>query len=381
MTIGDASTKQEAASHERVCIVGSGNWGSTVAKIIGTNVLAYPETFDATVHMWVYEEMVSAGSEPSMPLSQYINQFHENCKYLPGIPLPPNVHAIPDLAEAAKGCTLIVMVLPHQFVSRSCQVLTRVIDPKGTRCISLIKGIDESSPMESSSLTLVSETIHQALKGIDVSVLMGANIANEVAREQFSEATIGYNVFDNGRLWWKLFHTPYFSVRLVKDVRGVELCGALKNIVALAAGICDGLGYGDNTKAAIMRIGLVEMRDFCKQVFCVKSSDCDHTTAILDETFWESCGVADLITTCLGGRNRRVAEAMVRTGRDLCDLEAELLNGQKLQGPPAAAQVYALLKGRQLEPSFPLLSTIYRICFEKLPPSQLIPSLQKNKFE
>merc|ERR1711907_336477 len=100
-----------------------------------------------------------------------------------------------------------------------------------------------------------------------VSVLMGANVAKEVAKGDFCETTIGYTVKANGELFQKAFNTSTFLVSLAEDTVGVELCGALKNIVAIGAGFCDGLGYGGNTKAAIIRIGLQEMKRFCERYY------------------------------------------------------------------------------------------------------------------
>lgn len=208
------------------------------------------------------------------------------------------------------------------------------LNPKA-RAISLIKGVD----VEKKGLHLISDIIKDSLNGMDVSVLMGANLANEVAQEQFSEATIGCYNHENGIIFRDLFHSDYFRIRVIKDVHGVELCGALKNVVALAAGFVDGLGMGENTKAAIIRIGLDEMRRFCQ---------INHES-VKDHTFFESCGVADLITTCYGGRNRRVAEAKVKTGKSIEVLEAEMLNGQKLQGPPTAIEIYNYLRAHNLE--------------------------------
>ena len=105
----------------------------------------------------------------------------------------------------------------------------------------------------------------------------------------------------------------------------------------MAAGFSDGLGYGDNTKSAVIRIGLKEMIRFIRTFY-------PEGTQV--STFFESCGVADLITTCYGGRNRRVSEAFVKTGKSLDDLEKELLNGQKLQGFQTASEVMLLLKNK-----------------------------------
>lgn len=113
----------------------------------------------------------------------------------------------------------------------------------------------------------------------------------------------------------------------------------LQNIVACGAGFVDGLQLGDNTKAAVIRLGLMEM---------IKFVDVFYPGSKLS-TFFESCGVADLITTCYGGRNRRVSEAFVRTGKSIKELEDEMLNGQKLQGPHTADEVNHMLKNKGME--------------------------------
>merc|ERR1712050_284570 len=146
---------------------------------------------------------------------------------------------------------------------------------------------------------------------------MGANVANEVAAGEFCEATLGITDKANEAVLLRLFDCQSFRVSAVNDIPGVELCGALKNVVALGAGFCDGLGYGGNTKAALIRIGLQEMKTFIRYFY----------PDVKDSTFLESCGVADLITTCFGGRNRKCAEAFVKAqgSKDWEQIEKELL--------------------------------------------------------
>jgi glycerol-3-phosphate dehydrogenase (NAD+) len=128
-----------------------------------------------------------------------------------------------------------------------------------------------------------------------------------------------------------------FRVHVIEDVSGVSLSGALKNIVAMAAGFVDGLELGGNTKSAILRIGLIEMSNFTLEFFPDASPD----------TFsHHSAGVADLITTSFGGRNRKCAEAFVRTGKSFDVLEEELLDGQKLQGAVTSKEIYEFLEAR-----------------------------------
>lgn len=360
---------------ERVCIVGSGNWGSCIARIAGANVArlaaAQPEKWDAAVRMWVFEERVATADGEQL-LSAVINERHENVKYLPGVSLPENVVAVPDLGTAAENATLVIVVLPHQFVARACATLAGRVAPNA-RAISLVKGLDLESG--DGGVALVSDTIRRAL-GIDVAVLMGANLANDVARELFSESTLGGRDTANLAVWRAVLETPYFQLATVADATGVELCGALKNVVATAAGLVDGHfvrlavpGSPDNTKAAVIRRGIIEMRAFCRLV----------DDSVLDETFLQSCGIADVVTSSYGGRNRRVAAAFAEAGgaRTLDQLEAAMLGGQKLQGPPTAAVVYKFLASRGLTSAFPVFSAVFRICYEGAAVDELFISSSK----
>ncbi|CAK4098755.1 unnamed protein product [Aphanomyces euteiches] len=330
---------------KKVSLVGSGNWGSAISRIISTNMKAHPSLFHPTLRMWVFEENINGRN-----LSDIINTDHENVKYLPGYKLPSNVVAVPDLKDAVDGADVLVFCLPHQFLS----TLLPKIKEQGLvhDCIgvSLIKGID----FNEKGIVLVSDIIQSGL-GIDCSVLMGANVASEVAAGDFYESTLGCNSLRHGAFLQELFHTDRFHVNVVLDAHGVELCGALKNIVALGAGFSDGLGYGGNTKAAIVRLGLIEMKKFCYRFF----------NGIKEDTFFESCGVADLITSCFGGRHRKCGEHFVKDkGVTWETLEATVLHGQKLQGTWAAKEVHRMIAKTKAEREFPLFTAIYKIAFE-----------------
>ena len=183
-------------------------------------------------------------------------------------------------------------------------------------------------------------------------------VANDMASDAFCETTIGYKDAANGELFKLAYNDPALKVGIVQDTIGVELCGALKNIVAIGAGFCDGLGYGGNTKAALIRIGLLEMKRFCTKYY----------DGVKTETFFESCGAADLITTCYGGRNRRCAEAYAKDPSQGWDkIEADLLGGQKLQGTLTAKEVHEVLKRTGDAAEFPLFEAIYKISFEGAP--------------
>jgi len=338
---------------EKVAVIGSGNWGSAIAKIVGQNVLDKPG-FDKEVRMYVYQEKVNGRD-----LTEIINTEHENVKYLKGVKFTENVVACADVGEAAAGATLLIFVTPHQFLGSLCKPIKGRC-ARGARACSLIKGIE----FDANGPVLISDIIKKKMGGMDVSVLMGANVANEVARDEFCESTVGYRKEANGRAWQRVFDCPTFRVSKIKDVAGVELCGALKNVVALGAGFCDGLGLGGNTKAAIIRVGLGETIQFCKMFY----------GGIKDQTFLESCGVADLVTTCFGGRNRKCAEAFAKAGgkSGWDKIEKEMLNGQKLQGTITAQDVAKVLRKKGVAHKFPLLSKIHQIAFEGAPVTDIV---------
>lgn len=345
---------------QKVAIVGSGNWGSVIARIVAENLVKYPDLFHGTLNIHVYEEMVNGRK-----LTEIINTDHENVKYLPGYKFPTNIVAIPDIVEACGDADIIIFVLPHKFVRHTLKPLEGKLKPNVIG-VSLIKGFDINPGQ---SLCLISNVISDILK-IPCAVLMGANLANEVAAEKFCEATLGAKSKDHAKVLKKLVETNYFRIVTTDDVSTIEVCGAIKNIVACGAGFVDGLDYGDNTKAAVIRLGLKEMIAFANQFY----------PGAKLETFFESCGVADLVTTCYGGRNRKVSEAFVRADgkKTLECLEKEMLNGQKLQGPETAAEVYEMLKQKNQLERFPLFVAIHKICIGQLEPKEMINCIRNH---
>lgn len=417
------ASSTNATKKHKVTVVGSGNWGSTIAKIVAENTAEHPNLFEKDVQMWVFEEdvvipqdshlkdAVRADGKPQK-LTEVINTYHENVKYLPNIRLPTNVVANPSLLDAVQDSTILVFNLPHQFIGNVCKQIDGKILPYA-RGISCIKGVNVSDD----GISLFSEWIGDAL-GIYCGSLSGANLASEIALEKWSETTIAYDpppvdhsknpssrdrspngnggaprtnkesAQNNGDVspaeahaqdirhrdargqasktkltplpadyppldhntLSALFHRPYFHVSTVTDVAGVSLSGALKNIVALAAGFVDGRGWGDNAKAAVMRLGLMEMVQFGKEFF----GETVHTATFTEE----SAGVADLITSCSGGRNFRCAKLSVERGVSVEEVEKAELNGQKLQGTTTAKEVNSFLKARGLESKYPLFTAV-----------------------
>jgi len=348
--------KKAPKGPKKVAIIGSGNWACAIASIVGRNCHLRPG-LQEQVNMWVFEEEVDGRK-----LTEIINTDHENVKYLPGVKLPENIVAVADVGEAVKDANVLIFCLPHQFLDKVCAGIKGKY-AKDAIAVSLIKAVE----FDDKGVVLISEMIKDALDGMDVSVLMGANLAGEVAKGSFCETTIGYRNEKNGEVIKSIFDDPLFKVGMANDVDGVEVCGALKNVVALGAGFSDGMQLGQNSKGAIIRIGLMEMKRFCQ----------DYFPGVKDATFFESCGVADLIVTCYGGRNRRCAEAFVQADGEKTfeQIEQELLNGQKLQGTVTVQEVYRILERDKMLDEFPLFSSIYRIAFEEFPPETMLAAV------
>jgi glycerol-3-phosphate dehydrogenase (NAD+) len=251
-----------------------------------------------------------------------------------------------DINFCCKSADILVFVVPHQFVK---SVLKTINVPLKGIGVSLIKGF----LYENDEVVLISDYISKELN-INMSVLMGANIADEVGKGCVSEGTLGYCCERSARVLMELFNCYSYRVSMVEDIPGVELCGSLKNIVSIGYGIGCGLGYSTNTTVALMRNGLREMVKFCKMFY----------PSVNVETFFESSGIADLVVSCISGRNYKCGYQMSKDKKSVEEVEG-LMRGQKIQGSHTSKEIYSFLKARRLESEFPIFVTVYKICYEQ----------------
>lgn len=342
----------------KVSVIGAGSWGTAISKIIATNVIKYPELFDDQIILYVRNEN----------LRLVIEKTRINIKYLRQAKLPMNIMPVSNLDEAASKSDIFIFAIPHEYIQHvCCNINTSCFQDKNNDVfgISLTKGLHIDS---TGNLVLTSQVIERMLK-MPVGVLSGANVALDVANEQFTEATLSPPPTTESKddILKCLFQNDYFRVSLCRDKPTVEICGALKNVISCGAGIIDGLGFGVNTKAATIRCGIYE---------AIKFTQLFHPQCQVS-TFLENCGIADVIASSFGGRNRKVFEAFVKNKKSLAELENELLLGQKLQGPGTAKVVYQLLRHRKILDQFPLFTAIYDICEGQAEPLSIIDTLRK----
>lgn len=212
----------------KVAVIGSGNWGSAVARRIALNIADNSMLADKVVKMWVYEEEIN-----NRRLSDIINNDHVNPKYLPSVKLPAGVMACPNLVETCYDADVLLFVVPHQFLPGVVSALKNNVK-KSAIGVSLIKGIHFSAE----GPALLTELIKNELQLSVTAAVMGANVASDVASDAFVEATVGSIDIDVARRIARLFHCPTFQTEITTDQSTVELCGALKNIIAIGAGVC-----------------------------------------------------------------------------------------------------------------------------------------------
>jgi glycerol-3-phosphate dehydrogenase (NAD(P)+) len=271
-----------------------------------------------------------------------ISEFRENRRLLPGVILPEAIRVTSDLAEAVAGAELLVAAIPTAYLRLSLAGMTGVIAPH-VPVVSVVKGI------ENGTFFTPSRIICEVLGPREVVALCGPSHAEEFARRKPASVVVAGTDVTLLKAVQARFTTDRFRVYTNHDLVGVELAAALKNVVAIAAGISDGLQYGDNAKAALLTRGIVEISRF------------GVALGAQLETFAGLAGIGDLMTTCFSGygRNRRVGE-LLGQGATLEEAKAQI-NGVA-EGVTTCRSVFDLARAKGID--MPICTEVYRVLFE-----------------
>jgi glycerol-3-phosphate dehydrogenase (NAD(P)+) len=318
-------------------ILGAGAWGTAVALVLAQKP-------GHRVALW--------GARPDN--ARVLAQTRENVRLLPGVRIPEAITITGDLGEATAGADLLITAIPTVHLRPTLRRIAPTLRD-GRPVLSLTKGL------ELDTFLRPSEVIRQTLGEREVAVLSGPSHAEEVSRGQPASLVVAGGDLDLLAAVQKAFSTDRFRVYTNLDVVGVELAGALKNIIGIAAGIGQGLGFGDNARSALLTRGLVEMARFGVAL-----------GAESKETFYGLAGVGDLITTCMSphGRNRSVGERLAK-GEKLADL----LQGMNMvaEGVTTTRSVHE--RAQQMRIPMPITTEVYRVLYEGKDPRQAVNDL------
>ena len=319
----------------KISVIGAGSWGIALA------VLLHKNGHEITVWSIIEEEI------------QMLKEKREHKDKLPGVKLPENMLFTTNLKEAVLDKELLVMAVPSPFTRSTSKLLKEVVAP-GQIIVNVAKGIEDHT------LMTLSDIIEEEVPQAEVTVLSGPSHAEEVGRGIPTTIVVGAKRQKTAEFIQNLFMNEVFRVYISPDVLGIELGGSLKNVVALAAGIADGLGYGDNTKAALITRGIAEIARL--------------GTAMGGkyETFCGLTGIGDLIVTCASqhSRNRR---AGVLIGQGLTMDEAMKEVKMVVEGVYSTKAAMELAK--QYNVSLPIIEQVNAVLFDGKSPAQAVIDL------
>lgn len=327
---------------ERVAVVGAGSWGTAFAAVLARNGL--------DVTLWARRDECAAE----------INERRRNEGYLPGIELPP-LRATGDLAEAVSDAPVVVLGVPSHCFREKCAEVKALL-ARDAALVSLTKGVERGSLQRMSQVAA-----HACDVAADrVAVVSGPNLAREVARGQPGATVVACADEGRARALQRLIHAPTFRTYTNTDVCGVEIGGATKNVVALAAGVADGLGYGENALAALVTRGLVEITRLGVRL------------GANPLTFAGLAGVGDLVATCLSkqSRNHQVGERLGK-GEKLDDIIASM--NMVAEGVKSCEGILALAK--QADVDMPIASRVGRVLYEGADVKEMVDDLLQRAAE
>ncbi len=316
-------------------VIGAGSWGTALALLLHKN--------GHEVTLWsILEEEVAM-----------LKKEHEQKDKLPGVKLPEDMLFTTDLKEAVKDKDVLVLAVPSPFTRSTAKLLREAVED-GQIIVNVAKGIEEHS------LKTLSEIIEEEVPQAVVAVLSGPSHAEEVGKGIPTTIVVGAKRKDTAEYLQTLFMSDVFRVYTSSDVLGIELGGALKNVVALAAGIADGLGYGDNTKAALITRGITEIARL------------GTAMGAKFETFCGLTGIGDLIVTCasMHSRNRR-AGILIGQGKTMQEAMDEVK--MVVEGVYSAKAAMGLAAKYQVQ--LPIIEQVNQVLFADKPASEAVKDL------
>jgi glycerol-3-phosphate dehydrogenase (NAD(P)+) len=324
----------------RVAVFGSGSWGTAFSLILA-----------------------DAGSEVALwgrrsELTEAINAKHENPDYLPGIELPRTIAATADAEGAAKGAELIVLAVPSQELRSNLTAWAPLLPEDGV-VLSLSKGVELGTTKRMSEVVLEVTGLPPAR----VAVLSGPNLAGEIAQRQPAASVIACADEEVAARVQALCHTPYFRPYTNTDVVGTELGGAVKNVIAIAVGMADGMGFGDNAKASLITRGLAETA----RLGAAFGAD--------PYTFSGLAGLGDLVATCSSplSRNRTFGEKLGR-GQSVAEIVAS--TRQVAEGVESCESILQLARDHGVD--VPIVEHVVAVVHEGVPPREVLRSLMSR---
>ncbi len=305
-------------------VLGAGSWGTTLAILLASK--------GERVTLWARDEA----------LVEAMRKERRNPHYVSNVPFPPSLRATHDLAEALSGETRVVHAVPSKATREFARAYARHLAPDA-RIVSATKGLEQKSHKR------MSEVIHEETRR-PVACITGPNHAEEVSVGQPTAAVLAYPDIDVAKQWAELFNTSFFKAYPRRDLVGAEVCGAYKNVVALAGGMADGLGWGDNCAACLITLGIDEMIELAR----LFGAD--------ERTVYGLAGVGDLVATVTSdhSRNRFYGREL---GKGLsAEQIREKMHGQVAEGVFATKAFYDYAVDEDLE--LPLTRVVHRILYE-----------------
>ncbi len=319
----------------RVSVIGAGSWGTALSTML------YRNGHQVTLWSIVKEEV------------EMLREKREHVDKLPGVKLPEDMHITTDLKESIQGAQLLVLAVPSPFTRSTAQKMAPYVE-KDQLIVNVAKGIEEST------LMTLTDIIEEEIPACRAAALSGPSHAEEVGRGLPTTVVVGARDRKSAEFIQNIFMNEVFRVYTSPDMLGIELGGALKNVIALAAGIADGLGYGDNTKAALITRGIMEMSRIG-----VACGGCL-------ETFHGLTGIGDLIVTCASVHSRnRKAGYLMGQGRTMQEAMDEVK--MVVEGVYSAKAAMALARKYQVE--VPIIEQINAVLFADKPAREAVQEL------